>query len=146
MCGAELTAVERCQHVVAWMGKSGFCSPLEGVALPWLSGTAVRHAWSALRVAEAFGDLAPLIDSYGAVADWRPGLSARVLWPLLAAFLDEPVAELTTGSGEETERIWCASDPTAVEEESRALAELLAQGYAYLTHLATQPQAAPAAA
>ena len=146
VCGVELPADERCAHVVASLDQSGFCSPLDGVALPWLSGTAVRRTWSALHVAEAFGDLAPLIDAYGAVADWRPGLSARVLWPLLAEFLDEPIADLTAGTGEETTRLWCAANPASVEEESHALAELLAQGYAYLTQLATQPQATAAAA
>ena len=128
------------------MGPSGFCSPLDGLALPWLSGPAVRRKWSPLHIAEAFGDLALLIDAYGAVADWRPGLSARVLWPLLAEFLDEPVAEFATGSGEASERIWCAANPDASAEDSRALAELLAQGYAYLTQLAVQPRAAAAAA
>ncbi len=144
-CGAELTA-EKCVHVVGWMGKDGFCSPLEGLPLPWLSGVAVRRKWSAPRVAEAFGDLAPLVDSYGAVADWRPGLSTRVLWPLLAEFLDQPIDEFTAGSGAEAERVWCAADPAAAIEESRALAALLAQGYAYLTQLARQSHAAPTAA
>ena len=78
------------------------------MALPWLSGPAVRRWWSAPHVAEAFGDLVALIDAYGAVADWRPGLSARVLWPLLAEFLDEPVAELRAGTGETTEQVWFA--------------------------------------
>ena len=142
-CSAEVTS-ERCEHVVACMGPGGFCSPLDGVALPWLSGPAVRRKWSALHVAEAFGDLAALIDAYGAIADWRPGLSARVLWPLLAEFLDEPVAELRTGAGETTEQVWCAANPTAVDEETRAIAELLTQGFAYLTHLATQRPAAAA--
>ena len=137
---------EKCIHVVAWMGKDGFCSPLEGLALPWLSGELARRTWSSLHIAEAFGNLAPLIDSYGARADWRPGLSARVLWPLLAAYLDQPVAELTAGNGEERERLWCAADPQAVEEESRAIVSLLAEGFAYLTHLASQPRVAPAAA
>ena len=126
------------------MGASGFCSPLDGVALPWLSGPAVRRKWSALHVAEAFGDLAALIDAYAAVADWRPGLSARVLWPLLADFLDEPIAELRTGTAETTELIWYAAHPNKVEEETRTIAELLTQGYAYLTHIATSQQAAAA--
>ena len=145
VCGVDL-AVERCEHVVAFMGPGGFCSPLDGGALPWLSGPAVRREWSALRVAEAFGDLAPLVDAYGSVADWRPGLSGRVLWPLLAKFLDEPVAEHTSGATEGTERIWCALDPAAVETEARALVELLTQGYVYLTQLAHRSQPEPAAA
>jgi hypothetical protein len=128
------------------MGRDGFCSPLEGLPLPWLSGIAVRRKWSPLRVAEAFGDLAPLIDSYGAVADWRPGLSARVLWPLLADYLDTPIVELTAGSDEEREIVWCAADPYTVVEESRAIGSLLSQGFAYLTQLTLTSQAAPAAA
>ena len=145
VCGAELT-VEKCAHVVGWMGKNGFCSPLEGVALPWLSGAAVRRTWSAVRVAEAFGDLAPLMDEYGSVADWRPGLSARVLWPLLAEYLDAGVSEMTSGSGEESETVWCAADPEAAVDEARAIAALLGEGYAYLSQLASGAQAAPAAA
>src|SRR5688500_19998911 len=93
VCGADVTP-EKCIHVVGWMGKDGFSSPLEGLPLPWLSGIPARRKWSSLHVAEAFGDLAPLIDSYGARADWRPGLSARALWPLLAEYLDQPVTEL----------------------------------------------------
>ena len=147
ICASDVTS-ERCEHVVAFMGPSGFCSPLEGVALPWLSGPAVRRTWSALHVAEAFGDLAPLVDAYGAVADWRPGLSARVLWPLLVEFLDQPVAELRTGSGETTELAWCAADPTAAEEEARAIAALLVGGFEYLSSLAERSRvpAVPSAA
>ena len=145
VCGVEL-AVEKCAHVVAWMGKDGFWSPLDGVALPWLSGAAVRRKWSAVRVAEAFGDLAPLIDEYGAVADWRPGLSARVLWPLLAEYLDAGVAEMTSGSGEQSETVWYATDPEAAVDEARAIAALLSEGYAYLSQLAAGAPAAPAAA
>ena len=128
------------------MGRAGFCSPLEGLPLPWLAGVAVRRIWSALRVAEAFGDLAPLVDSYGTVADWRPGLSARVLWPFLADYLVTPIAELANGSGAEREIVWCAADPHSVIEEARAIASLLAQGYAFLTQLTLSSQAAPAAA
>ena len=56
------------------------------------------------------------------------------------------MAELSAGSGESAERVWCAADPAAATEEAVALAELLAQGFAYLTQLAEQPRLAAAAA
>ena len=138
ICAAPLSPdpTSRCPHVVAWMGNNGFLSPLDGLALPWLRGRAVGYRWPAHRIAEAFGDLAPLVDAYGAMADWRPGMSARVLWPLLAAFVDESVTAAAVGAGEDAETYWCTADPQRVGSEARATAALLAQGYAFLSGLA----------
>jgi hypothetical protein len=137
LCG---TTLERhtawCQHVVAWMGADGFCSPLDGVPLPWLAGSQARRRWPAERVAEAFGNLAPLVDAYGEMADWRPGMSARVLWPLVAEALDGPVTALTSGDGEIAETYWIATEPEQIAAESRAIAALLSQGYDYLSRAA----------
>jgi hypothetical protein len=146
VCGAPPERPERaCNHVVAWTDGSTLVSPLDGLDLPWLSGDAARRRWPDEYVAEAFGELAPLIDEYGALADWRPGLSARVLWSLLAEFLTSPVAPVTaatTGTaspGDRPTTFWCATDPDAARTEARVLVALLNQGYVYLESLASQP-------
>jgi hypothetical protein len=137
LCGTTLEPrAPWCDHVVAHMGPEGFSSPLDGLALPWLAGTHARRRWPSERVTEAFGDLAPLVDAYGEIADWRPGLSARVLWPLVAEALDGPIATLTSGEGEHAQTYWLAADPQRVTAESRAIASLLGQGYDYLRRAA----------
>ncbi len=148
---------DACAHVVAWSDGNTLVSPLDGVALPWLTGDAVRHYWSASQIAASFGDLAPLMDAYAAVADWRPGLSARVLWPLLAEYLGlqvvtalvspDPLRESkskrkrtvsTTHPPRENVR-WYGRDAARVATSARAIAMMLDEGYQLLDALSVPP-------
>ena len=126
--------VVRCQHVVARRGVDGTFEVVGGVALPGLMGAGAGRQWSEVEVAEAFGELAPVVDAYeievGRSRRGRMGtVRAEVLWRVLVAVMDASVEGLEDGNGTV---FWCAADPLRATAEARALVGLLRQGYEYL--------------
>jgi hypothetical protein len=143
----------QCQHVVGWRSKAGrFEAPaLGGVVVPEVLWEGVRGRWSGSEVAEAFGELATVVDALAVeVAGKRSGIGAgsglaerrrevETLWRVLVAVMDTPIEGVVTEDGGEA---WCAADPLRATAEIRALAGLLVQGCEYLEGRSAAPRAA----